>query len=102
MENGKPSYCIVYFLFSVKSIIYGIYTDPQELHSPAELNIQASSAPVCPVDRQQQRCAAGLVLSAVRAPRTSCQSISAAGARSAANAGSVMFRSEERGSTQTC
>jgi len=36
---------------------------------------------VCPVDRQQQRCAAGLPLSAIRAPRTDYRSISAAGAR---------------------
>ena len=36
---------------------------------------------VCAVGRQQQRRAAGLLLSAMRAPRTSCRSIFAAGAR---------------------
>ena len=35
---------------------------------------------VCPVDRQQQRFPVGLMLSALLVPRTSCRSISAAGA----------------------
>ena len=53
---------------------------------------------VCPVDRQQQRRAAGLLLSALCSPRTSC----CRRPRSTANAGSVMLRAEDRGSTQTC
>jgi len=53
----------------------------------------------CFVDRQQQWRASGLLLSTQLAPHTSYRSISAAGAH--ANAGSVMLRAEERGSTQT-
>ena len=55
---------------------------------------------VCPVDRQQQRRAAGLLLSAVACSR--CRSTAGTRrTRSAANAGSVVSRAEERGSTQT-
>ena len=55
---------------------------------------------VCPVDRQQQRRAAGLLLSAVACSR--CRSTAGTRrTRSAANAGSVMSRAEEQGSTQT-
>ena len=53
---------------------------------------------VCPVDRQQQRRAAGLLLSSGACSRY--RSI-AASARAAA-AGSVMLRAEVRGSTPTC
>jgi len=57
---------------------------------------------VCPtvylVHRQQQRRAAGLLLSALRAPRVST---SAAGARAQPDAGSVMQTAKEGGSTRT-
>jgi len=65
---------------------------------------------VCGVDRQQQRRAAGLLQSAGAGSRY--RSIATGAAyrlsidcrrrRSAANAGSVMLRAEDRGSTQTC
>ena len=59
--------------------------------------VRPSVCPTSPVDQQQQRRAAGLLLSALRSPRTNCQSISPA-----ANARSVMLRTERRGSTQVC
>ena len=55
---------------------------------------------VCPVDRQQQRCAAGLLLSAGSRCRSTV--IGTQRRRSAANAGSVVSTAEERGSTQAC
>jgi len=55
---------------------------------------------VRPVDRQQQRCAAGLLLSAGSRCRSTV--IGTQRRRSAANAGCVVSRAEERGSTQAC
>jgi len=61
---------------------------------------------VCPVDRQQQRRVAGLLLSAPpagdidrqrRAPGTQQQRRYSTARRSAANAGSVILRAEDRG-----
>ena len=59
---------------------------------------------VCPVDRRQLCRAVGLLLSALRAPRTSDRSISAGWGRrrSAADAGSVMLRADGGCSTRAC
>ena len=56
---------------------------PHSMRSRVHLTVGCPSVrpSVCAVGRQQQRRAAGLLLSAMRAPRTSCRSISAAGAR---------------------
>jgi len=58
---------------------------------------------VCPVDRQQQRRAVGLLLSAPRAEISidSGGRASAGAGRSAANAGSVTLTADGGGSTQT-
>jgi len=56
---------------------------------------------VCPVDREHQRRAAGLLLSAGACSRYRPIALTRR-TRSAVNAGSVMLRAEGRGSTQIC
>jgi len=76
------------------------------VNRPSVLIIRPS---VCPIDRQQQRRAAGLLLSAPRAGNIDRQQAPALAAtaphaarRSAANAGIVMLTAKGRRSTQTC
>jgi len=115
-RNGKPpipDICTQNHHLITNSIFINLSTLPAVCgaRSMQRSGVRLSVSSVCPIDRQQQRRPAGLLLSACRQKISIASCVRGAGAvlqapccgrrRSAANAGSIVLTADDGGSTHT-
>jgi len=115
-RNGKPPIpdtCTQHHHLITNSIFINLSTLPTVCgaRSMQRSGVRLSVSSVCPIDRQQQRRPAGLLLSACRQIISIASCVRRAGAvlqapccrrrRSAANAGSIVLTADDGGSTHT-